>query len=75
MDLEDSVENRLQVYKSKSRNLPLDGHEKYLDLMEKITEILNPGRFTHKNVDCSQIWYQTKNMVFLAVFLTIVAND
>ena len=53
MDLEDSVENRLQVYKSKSRNLPLDGHEKYLDLMEKITEILNPGRFTHKNLHCS----------------------
>lgn len=55
MDLEDSVENRLQDYKSKSRNLPLDRHEKYLDLMEKITEILNPGRFTHKNVDCSKI--------------------
>lgn len=43
IDLEESVEKRLQDYKNRSRKLPLEGHEKFLDLTEKIAGILNPG--------------------------------
>eukprot|EP00105_Crassostrea_gigas_P009268 XP_011424153.1 PREDICTED: E3 SUMO-protein ligase NSE2 [Crassostrea gigas] len=42
IDLEESVEKRLQDYKNRSRKLPLEGHEKFLDLTEKIAGILNP---------------------------------
>ncbi|XP_061183216.1 E3 SUMO-protein ligase NSE2-like [Saccostrea echinata] len=44
IDLEESVESKLQAYKSKSQMVPLENHEKYVDLAEKITEILHPDR-------------------------------
>ncbi|XP_055997156.1 E3 SUMO-protein ligase NSE2-like [Ostrea edulis] len=44
VDLEDEVEKKLEAYRSKSQKVPLENHHKFVDLEEKITDILEPDR-------------------------------